>query len=119
MKTFNKLFDKQPNFLNIYYDTLKKKLVIFESRCIDNGSFFSDDFPQNESLNYVFTLTPYLMGMLKSLNLPFYKVKRCVLSAINKDLSKGNMFDKSSNLYNLLVNEFGIKLKALSMLGKS
>jgi hypothetical protein len=103
-----KLFSKEPKYLNIYYDTQKLKLVILEVS-VNEYTTMSDDLPNDENLNLVFILTPYLIGMLRTLNIPFYKVKRRILSALNKDLKKHTSFNKNTNLYNVLVNEFGIR----------
>jgi hypothetical protein len=100
MKTLHKSFAKEPTPLFIVYDTENDKML-----CINQEKFNYDD----KTLKIVFTLTSYLIGMLRTLNIPFYKVKKRILSAINKDLSNGKSFDINSNLYNVLVNEFGIR----------
>jgi hypothetical protein len=112
MKAVNllKLANEVPDYLNIYHDIEKDKLVIMQSdvNVATTMSDYDGDVPEN--YNIVFTLTPYLIGMLKTLKIPFYKAKRRILSAINKDLRKGNrLYDVNSNLYNVLVNEFGIR----------
>jgi hypothetical protein len=111
MKSINllRLQNTVPDYLNIYYDTQKNRLVILKSdvNTITTMSDYDCDIP--EHYNIVFTLTPYLIGMLRTLKIPFYKAKRRILSAINKDLKQNNMLDRNSNLYNVLVNEFGIR----------
>jgi hypothetical protein len=74
--------------------------------CIDQ-----EKFDNHENSIIVFTLTPYLIGILHTLQIPYSQAKRRILSAIDKDLSNCKNFTKKSNLYNLLVNEFGIKVR--------
>jgi len=110
MKQLSNILNK-PEHYNIYFDSQKNKLVILKSDFADNGIVISDEsYFNDDNLIIVFTISPYLIGMLKVLNIPFYKAKRRILSAINKDLKQFKMLDKNSNLGNLLANEFGIRI---------
>jgi hypothetical protein len=75
-----------------------------------------DEIPVDDNLVCVFTINPVLIGMLRTLSIPFYKAKNRIISAINKDLSSDfikSIYDKNSNLYNLLINEFHLPIKNL------
>jgi hypothetical protein len=110
MKTISNILNK-PEYYNIYWDSQKNKLVILKSLNPDNNTVLSDElYFDDENLTVVFSISPYLIGMLKVLNIPFYKAKRRILSAINKDIKECNMLDRNSNLGNLLLNEFGISI---------
>lgn len=102
-KTYNRFFDQEPKYLNIYYDTEKFKLI-----CLKEDSKFHNG---NDNLNMVFTLTPYFIAIIQSLKIPFSKAKNIIIKTINIDIAEGNMFTENSNLYKLLVDEFGINLR--------
>ena len=115
MKPLLNILKKEPKYINIYYHHAKDKLVCHQHRC---NAFIelSDGYPdeKDENLSLLFTITPYMLGAIKSLKISFAEAKRRILTALFKDLSnpspKSCIYDKNSNLYNVLVNEFGIKL---------
>ncbi|MFM2344714.1 MAG: hypothetical protein RLZZ210_1325 [Pseudomonadota bacterium] len=102
MKTLHNRFSKEPSRLHIVYDYKNDKML-----CIDQEKINYTD----ENLNIVFTLSSYLIGIMHSLKIPFSTCKSKIKKAIFKDLSSGKHFDRNSNLYNVLVYEFGIKLR--------
>jgi hypothetical protein len=106
--TFN-----DPKYYNVYYNHSTDKLQVIKT--LHNPyTTISDEIPQDDNLACVFTINPVLVGMLKTLSIPFYKAKKLIISAINKDLSSGLIsFCKNSNLYYLLVNEFRLPIKNL------
>jgi len=105
MKTLFSTFAKEPEQLHICYDLQKDKMRIFKD---------SEFNCKDENLNCVFTLTSYLIGILHTLKIPYSLAKKRLMKAIFNDLSTGNNFNKNSNLYNVLVNEFGIKVRAFN-----
>jgi hypothetical protein len=105
MRTLTNIFQKEPTPLHIVYDIQKCKLIFVEQHNLD---YF------DKNLNIVFTLTSYLIGILHTLNVSFAQSKKQLIKAIDKDLSNDNSFNKNSNLYNVLVNQFGIKLKVFN-----
>ena len=111
-------------FLTIFSPLQNLHLLIFlhiiKSISYHNHSLFkhshiftviSDDnlLEKDAKLICVFVINPVLLGMLKTLNYSFYYVKSKICKAIFKDIKQEKMFDENSNLYNLLVNEFGLK----------
>jgi len=106
---------KDPQYYNIYYNHSTDKLQIIKTSYCP-FKFISDEIPSDDNLVCVFTINPLLIGMLRTLSIPFYRAKNRIISAINKDLSSDyikSIYDKNSNLYNLLVNQFNLPIKNL------
>jgi hypothetical protein len=106
--TFN-----DPKYYNVYYNHSTDKLEIIKT--LHNPyTTISEEIPQDDNLACVFTINPVLVGMLQTLNISFCKAKNRIISSINKDLSSGLIsYEKNSNLYHLLVNEFHLPIKDL------
>jgi hypothetical protein len=102
-------------YYNVYYNHSTSKLQIIKT--VHNPYItISDEIPEDDNLVCVFTINPVLIGMLRNLSIPFYKAKNRIISAINKDLSSPLVkciYDKNSNLYNLLIKEFHLPIKNL------
>jgi hypothetical protein len=93
-------FEKQPKPLHLIHDTETDKMY-----------FQHQVTYKHQTLNTIFTLTPYLIGYIRCLrDISFTVAKRLIIEAINKDLECSNNFDKRSNLYDVLVNKFGISV---------
>jgi hypothetical protein len=107
MQTLNILLNR--NCYGIFWNSEEEKLVIQKDKFFYN-SFDNEESVNREDLILVFSISPYLIGIIKGLGIPFYKAKRRILSAINKDLKQFNILDRNSNLGNLLINDFGIEI---------
>jgi len=95
------------DYYNICYNPKTDKTQIVKTQLDIFTS--DDDLATSDDLICVFVITPVLIGMLKTLSIPFSKVKNLINKAVFKDIDQKKIFDKNSNLYNLLVNEFGLK----------
>jgi hypothetical protein len=106
---------KDPKYYNVYYNHSTNKLQVIKT-AYNPFRMIDDEIPVDDNLVCVFTINPVLIGMLRTLSIPFYKAKNRIISAINKDLSSDfikSIYDKNSNLYNLLINEFHLPIKNL------
>jgi hypothetical protein len=103
------------DYYNVCYNHSTNKLQIIKTGDNPFTCSYDDNPNDDDNLACVFVINPVLFGMLKTLSIPFYKAKKLIISAINRDLNSPHcsngkdLFNKKSNLYNLLVNEFGLK----------
>jgi hypothetical protein len=101
-------------YYNVCYNSQLNKMNIIKT----NTNIFTDISDDNwlekdDNLICVFVINPVLVGMLRTLSIPFYKAKNLISKAIFKDVTEEKMFNKNSNLYNLLINEFHLPIKTL------